>query len=293
MKRINELFKPTKITLKGKSKVLLTKEGKYVVKAKNKDLKSLYDYLNVRGFTSYPKIAHEFDDNYVYDYIEEIPVPINQKCADMANLLALLHHKTAYFKPITVDAIRRIYEDILNNILYLEKYYDNLFNTISLEEIMRPSYYLLIRNRSKINANLNQLKKEVEIWLKMISSATKVRVVYCHNHLSIDHYLKTSEDYFISWDNYCVDSPVLDLLNLYQTDYAKYDFSNFLEIYETKFPLSNEERYLFFMMISLPTEITFGSDEFLNTKAVNDLFSYLYKTDNLIRLNNSPQNIEE
>ena len=30
------------------------------------------------------------------------------------------------------------------------------------------------------------------------------------------HYLKGNKDYLISWDNYTIDSPVLDLINLYK-----------------------------------------------------------------------------
>ena len=46
MKNYREIFNPTKITISGKSHILTTNEGKYVVKEKNKDIKSLYNYLN-------------------------------------------------------------------------------------------------------------------------------------------------------------------------------------------------------------------------------------------------------
>ena len=43
MKNYREIFNPTKITISGKSHILTTNEGKYVVKEKNKDIKSLYN----------------------------------------------------------------------------------------------------------------------------------------------------------------------------------------------------------------------------------------------------------
>ncbi len=283
MKRISEEFKAKKITINGKTKIISSEDGTYVIKEKNKDIKSLYKYLNTRHFNNYPEIVDEYDNKYIYDYIENVNFPIHQKATDMAGLLALLHNKTAYFKPITADYIKTIYEDIQSNITYVENYYNELFDNISKEVIMSPSNYLLIRNSSKLLANFKFIKVELDKWHKMMSEKTKERVVYCHNNLSIDHYIKNNEDYFISWDNYSIDTPILDLLNLYHNDYNKYEFSNFLENYNQRFPLSKEELKLFFIMISLPREIKFGTEEYSNTREVNELLTYIYKTENLIR----------
>ena len=292
MKRINELFKPSKITWTGKSKILLTENGKFVVKPKNKCIKSLHDYLLVRGFSNYSKVVDEFDDNYVYEHLEEINVPINQKASDMAGLLANLHNKTSYYKTVTSDYYKSIYEIVQGNLSYIEDYYSKEFDRISREVIMSPSDYLIIRNASKLNEVFEFTKKELETWFNKVSSNTKERVVYCHNNLSIDHYIKNLDDYFISWDNYAIDTPVLDLINLYKSDYDRYDFSNFFEIYNYSFPLTEEEKKLFYIVIALPYELRLKSDEFNNTKMTNELFVYLYKTENLIRSYYSPHNKE-
>lgn len=281
MKRTS--LKKNKITLTGKSKIIDDGETKYVIKEKNKDLKSLYDYLNTRQFRNYPEIINEDEDNYYFDYIKSVKVPINQKASDMANLLALLHNKTAYFKPITADYIKEIYENIESNIIDVESFYTELIKHIKTEEIMSPSNYLLIRNSSKLLSNINFLKKELEKWFKMITEKTKERVVYCHNNLSIDHFLSNTEDYFISWDNYSIDTPVLDLISLFKNDYNKYEFSNFFEVYNQRFPLNDEEKKLFFIMISIPKKINITEYEYNNTTEVNNLFTYIYKTEKLIR----------
>ncbi|MFA6753450.1 MAG: hypothetical protein WCR93_04205, partial [Bacilli bacterium] len=255
MKKINEILKPNKITITGKSKILCTENGKCVIKEKNKDVKSLYNYLNTRQFNNYPEIIDEVDNKYVYEYLDSVNIPNNQKASDMADLLALLHNKTAYFKPITADYIKNIYEEIQNNIRYIKEYYEKLFKKIASEVIMSPSNYLLIRNSSKLFANLKYIEDELDNWFKLMTDKTKERVVYCHNNLTIDHYIKNKNDYLISWDNYSIDTPILDLINLYTNDYNKYEFSNFLENYNQKFPLSKEELKLFFIMISLPKEV--------------------------------------
>ena len=88
-------MKTAKITFKGKAKILSSENEKYVIKPKKKDLKSLYNYLKPDNFISFD-IVEEDEENYVFNYIENIDVPINQKASDMANLLAMLHNKTAY-----------------------------------------------------------------------------------------------------------------------------------------------------------------------------------------------------
>ena len=82
MKKINEVFNPSKITIAGKSKIIDTKEGSYILKPKNKDIKNLYTYLNSRNFDSYPKLVDEIDDFYVYERLKEVNSPVEQKCTD-------------------------------------------------------------------------------------------------------------------------------------------------------------------------------------------------------------------
>ncbi len=292
MKKIIKKYKPKKVTISGKCKILSNKDGKCVVKEKKQDISELHSYLETRGFDNYPEIINEKDSNYVYEYIDHVNIPIDQKSSDMAYLLASLHDKTSYYKPITADYIKEIHESIEGNINYVENFYKKLFEEISKDVVMSPSNYLLIRNSSKLLSNFDYIKKELENWFKLMVDKTKERVSYCHNNLNIDHYLKSSKDYFISWDNYTIDSPVLDLINLYKSDYDRYEFSNFLENYNQTFKLSKEEKKLFFIVISLPKIVKLNKNEYDNTKEINELLTYIYKTEKLIRPYYSPENIE-
>lgn len=283
MKNFNEIFKPKKITLTGKSKIVDTESGKYVVKKKNKDIRSLYDYLSIRSFNNYPSLIDEYDDNYVYEYLKDGIVPINQKCVDMANLLSSLHYKTAYYEKTIVDDIKSIYELLLDNIVYFKNYNEEVFKKCEDEVYMSPSYYLLIRNRTRINGLISFLEKELEAWYKLAIDDDKERVVYCHNNLTIDHFIDGKEKYFISWDNYTVDSPVLDLINLYKNDFNKYDFNVFLDTYLKGFSLNETEKKLLFLVISIPNVVYFESDEMNNTINVGKFIDYIDKTEKLIR----------
>ena len=289
MKRISEVFNPSKITISGKSKIIDTSEGKFVLKKKNKDIKSLYDYLNSRSFNSFPELVDELDDEYVYKALSEPSVPIEQKSTDMARLLANLHTKTAYFKDVSQDKIKEIYENIVSNILHIDSYYETLFNNLEIKDVLLPSELVLLEGRSKMKSLMEFLSNEAETWYKLVSDKTKERVVYCHNNLSIDHYINNS---FISWDNYTVDTPVLDLINLYHNDFGKYNYSNFLDKYLKLFDLLDEEKHLLFLMISFPIPLNMGSNEMNNTVNASKLFDYINETENLIRPYYSVENEE-
>ena len=280
MKNYREIFNPSKITICGKSYILTTQDGNYVVKEKVKDLKSLYNYLENRSFNKFPKIIDEYDNNYVYEYLDDINEPINQKMIDEAKTLAELHYKTSYFKNVKIDNFKEIYENISSNINYLEDYYNKLFDKALSEEYIRPSLYILIINSSLIRSNISFLKRELEKWYKMINDLDKIRVVYNHNNLSIDHFINNK---FISWDKYLVDSPVIDLINLYKNDFNKYDFSLFLNEYFKHFELLDYEKTLLFIMISMPKTYDFGNNELDNTIMVSKSINYIEYTNKLIR----------
>ena len=280
MKNYKEIFNPRKITISGKSNILTTKDDKLVVKEKNKDLKSLFEYLNSRNFNKYPKIIDEYDNKYVYEYVKDVNMPINQKIVEEAKTLAELHYKTSYFKNIKIDDIKKIYEDIKSNILYIEDYYNRLFDKALAEEYIRPSLYVLLINSSLLKSNISFLKRELEKWYKLVSTEDKIRVVYNHNNLNIDHFINNK---FISWDNYIVDSPVVDLINLYHNDYNKYDYSIFLKEYLKGYELLDYEKSLLFIMISIPQVIEFTNNEMDNTIKASKRVDYIVKTNEILR----------
>ena len=283
MKNLREVFHPNKITYMGKSTIVDTDSGKYVIKEKNKDLTSLFNYLDSRSFNNYPKIIDEYDNNYVYEYLPDIDAPINQKASDMAVLLANLHYKTSHFISVVKDDIKAIYENINGNILYLEEYLEKIYKTSQIEEYMRPSYYLLLRNQSKIDGLIRFLKSELEKWYKESINKDKTRVVYNHNNLSIEHFKIAPKNTFISWDNYKIDSPVLDLINLYHNDFKKYEYSSFLSTYLKNMNLLPEEKRLLFIVISLPKVVYFTDNEMNNTINIGKFINYINSTEKLIR----------
>ena len=67
--------------------------------SENKDLYTLFNYLNKRGFDNFPKLIKNFrDEENLFEYVEEEQIFEEQKLLEMSSVVASLHNKTVYFK---------------------------------------------------------------------------------------------------------------------------------------------------------------------------------------------------
>ena len=79
------------------------------------------------------------------------------------------------------------------------------------------------------------------------------------------------------------DTPVLDLVKLYQNNFWELEFSTIYKRYLSINPLSENEQKLFFILISLIPEIKFEGPEFTKCKDMRKALDYLYKTENFLK----------
>lgn len=281
---LKQIYKPYRYTLKGNITLLQTTSGDFVVKPKNNDIKSIYSYLKSRNFDYFPSLIDESrNDVHVFEYVKDTPMPKEQKASDLMNLVALLHNKTTYYKVVNDDTFKSIYDTIKSNIDDLQRYYDKLIIEIHGMEYMSPSSYLIIRNSSKIFSCLLFCQSELDNWFELVKEEKKQRVCMIHNNLSLDHFIKNDKDYLISWDKSKVDNPVLDLITFYKNSYFDLDFETLLENYLSKYPLTESEKKLLFIVISLPPKIKIEKSEFNSCKSIRNSLDYLFKTEELIR----------
>ena len=288
---LKSIYKPYRYTIKGKSTILETTCGDFIIKPKNKDINELYTYLTNRGFINYPKIINSSRDEVnVFEYVEDIKLPKEQKCDDLIEIIASLHNKTSYFKEVSEDRFKSIYEDVLSNINYLSNYYNTLYEIGFNEVYASPSNYIFMRNYYKLNSALEYAKSELENWYSLVTNETKIRVCLIHNNLELNHLLN---DKLISWDNYMIDTPVIDIVKLYKKEWKNINFSEILERYMYKFPLLEYEKKLLFILISMPPEIKKSDNEFEKCKVVSEVMDYVFKTEELIRPYNAEHEEEK
>lgn len=278
-------FKPYRLTKKKNVTIIDSTSGTFVVKEKkDSKVKNAYEYLKSRNFDYFPKLALEDrEDVNVFEYVEDLPMPKEQKAIDMIDLVALLHSKTTYYKEVTEDNYKEIYENLKDNIIYTENYYNFLYEKLMEEKYPSPSHYLLMRNMYKILEALDFCNKELDDWLEQVNGELKTRVAFIHNNLETDHFIKNTKEYLISWEKSKIDSPILDLIKFYQKEYMNLNFEPILERYMRNYPLNSNEKHLFFIVISIPPIINLEGQEINITREIRKKLDYMFKTENLVK----------
>ena len=285
MKEINKFLKENNIIAYSYKKIhnvviCDTNIGKIVIK-KNSNKNYIYNYLSDRSFNYYPKIISSNKDYIITKYINNIDIPNEQKINDLVDLLSLLHSKTTYYKPVTEDNYKKIYEDLSNNFEYLNEYYHDLISIIDSKVFMSPSEYLLARNISFIFSSIENDKILVNKWLKDIDGLNKIRMSIVHNNINMSHYIRDNKNYLISWDRSKIDIPIFDLYNLYNNHCLDFDFIELIKRYEKTYPLKKYELDLFLILINMPSKIEFNDTEYNMCIKISKEIDKLYISHNL------------
>ena len=273
MNEVHEFLKNHNITPKEYIKnnsctIIDTKDGKFVIKKRNQEYEKNLKYLKTRSFDSFPKSYYigENEEYEINEYIENYDIPKYDRAEEVINLIGLLHNKTTTYEEVSIDDYKIIYEELESKISDLNIYFNEINDIIDNEIYMAPSNYLLVRNISKIYACLDFCKKEIDEWYNIIKGNSKQRKVLIHNNLDLDHLIKNERSYLISWNNSRKDIPIYDIYKFYKNNYKDVEFESLFELYQSKYPLHEEERKLFFILISIPQKILFSNNEYENCK---------------------------
>lgn len=282
LKNIINKYKAKKVTLKNSAKIIENEDTRLVIKKDNPNILDTYNYLLSRSFDYFPKIIYKDNDYNAYEYIEDVNEPSEQRILDIITLTSILHSKTTFYKEVDIDNYKYLYETINKKLEYLFNYYNDIITLIEKNIYMSPSNYIIARNINKIFETINYCKYEVDSWYELIKDKRKIRVVNIHNNLSLDHYIKNDKPYLISWNKNKIDMPIYDLLTLYKKYYLDFDFYELFNYYESRYPLTNEERKMLFILMSIPEKLVLDSSEYKNSIKCRKFFDYIYKTEELI-----------
>lgn len=282
---IKDVYKPTKVTIKGNVQILESTSGNIVLKEKKeKNIRELYDYLTSRNFLFFPPLLDDSRDGInVYTYVPDSNIPKEQKAMDFIKIVGLLHQKTTYYKDVSSDEYKKIYETVLSQIDYLNYFYEDLYKKYFEQIYPSPSEYLLLTNISKILASLNFSRNELEIWFESVSKLNRYRVCQIHNNLCLEHYHKSEKECLLSWEQSRKDSPVIDLIQFYKCVYFDLNFEVILQEYFKVCSWSEEEKKLFFIVISIPPKFEEKGTSFQLVKNIREVLDYVYKTEHLVR----------
>lgn len=282
---INELYKPYRITKQGRTTIIDSMEGKFVIKKKGtKDIKELFCYLKSRDFNYMPKIVDATrNDINIYEYIEDTHYPKDQKAVDLIKVVTNLHNRTSYHKEVREDKYKEIYENIQNNLQYYKNEYQKMVLDIEEHVFMSPSEYLFIRNSSKLLNQIEFCENKLDEWYSLVKDKRETRISIVHNNLSLDHFIKGKEEVLISWEQSIEDSPILDIYNFYQKEALNLEFGNILKEYFKNSNISDDEKKLLFILLCMPQDIKFKDNEFESCKSISKALDYVFKTEYLVR----------
>lgn len=262
--------------------IINTKNGKYVYKDKSIN-NDIYNYLKSRNFDYIPKLISDTHESFlIRKYEEDYDIPSSQKITDLINIISLLHNKTTHYKEIDSSYYDELYNDLSSNIDYLYGYYTDIITVIETKVFMSPSEYTLAKNIDIVYNSLDECRDILEKWKIETKDKQKIRNVILHNNLKLDHFICNKNPFLISWSKAKVDSPVFDLYKLYKNHGLEYNFEELFKLYESNYPLKQDEKYLLYVLILLPDIIYFKDDIYTQTKKISHMISSLFKTKAII-----------
>ena len=237
-----------------------------------------YNYLLSRGFDYIPRII-DYDDKYImFDNLVAVNYDISEKLLDYIRVISLLHIKTSYYKEVNNLEYNFIYEELLSKINDTRNYYESLINGIESREYMSPVEYLIARNISLIFYIINICFDLLEKYYSIVKGKGNIRVVTLYNN-DIANVVKTKDSiYLTDFNSSYIDSPIYDILFIYNKYYNYIDLDNILNTYTKVFKLSEEELLLIKILVLLPSKIRLGTgvnDMIISKNMINKIYKSL------------------
>ena len=271
-----------KITYKNKAIIIELEKEKIVLKKDNKNIKDIYEYLSSRSFP-YILYPEKITDNYsIYKYINEVNTIKEEKAIHLMNILTDLQNRTTTYKEYTLDEIKEIYENNLSKINTLFQYYNDLEESFSLHVYPSPYELLYLNNVSKIYNVLEYSRTINEKWYKIVNKNKKKRIVFLHNHLSLEHFIDDGMGKLINFNFAKYGIVIDDFKNFYKVHFRELDMESLFDAYQKKYKFSDSELLLLFLELMIPEKIKLTNNIMTNTLIISNLINYIDITRNFV-----------
>ena len=282
--------KISKYEIIGNVSIIYTEKGIYCLKKqKRMDIKEVHSYIKSKNYINILDLD-VIDGFEVTPFIKDYKTPLEDRLSTLVYLVSLLHTKTTFYKKISLDEIKEIYESKTEKILYTKEYYESLCYKKDLDNMLSPSDYLFIRNISIVLLSLNRSKSFLDKWYKCFKDKTSKRCVLNHNNLDTSHILINDIPFLINFNDSVFDSPIIDLESIIRNNYKNIDISSMFNSYISRYSLNNCELYLFYSNILMPFTLNDEKLEIERCKNVYEFYNYLDAVNKFISENNSIKN---
>ena len=113
-----------------KAKIITKDNKKYILKSRKIDLENLYANLLNRGFNNYLIPERITESTEIYKYVDQLNISNSKKSQDIVYLASILHNKTTEFTELSLDEVKKIYEDTITKLDDTYNYYISLQDKI-------------------------------------------------------------------------------------------------------------------------------------------------------------------
>ena len=222
---------------------------------KKKSNKEIYNYLEAKDFHHYlePIRTKKGIDEFIF--IKEPQIDNNDKAIDLIYILSYLQNKTTSYEDINLDKVKEKFESINQEIISLRDYYYQMQDKVERKVYFNPGEHLLMCNISIIYEDLNKAKLAIDKYYEIVTKKEKVRKVFTHGKLELDHFLDNEDKRLISFKKLEKDLPIYDFIHFYKTHYNEVDMIDLFNIYQSRFAYSEEELMLLFAEILLMDKV--------------------------------------
>lgn len=218
----------------------------YVVKiVKDKHLESMYEYIETLHLHCFVHIIlnknNEILTPYQYQYIYLMPFVDNSqnilkemKIKFYFEMLAYLHYNSFYYIKVNKKYFETLQNDIFNIIHERTVYYEQMIQNFENIVLRSPSQWLLVMNYYRIYDALCLAQQYLSQYIELTEDYHQIRVCLNYKHFDYDH-ISLKSKCLLSIDNLCVDLPIYDLFDIYQSiPDILFDLDCFCEYYLKK-----------------------------------------------------------
>lgn len=273
-------------------KLLDVGDQQLLVKPKKRyDLEAVYRYLEDHHVTNYLPPLQMTDKEVLFPYLPASLLTKDELAKKLVYNLSVWQSKTTVHQRLDVDEIKTIYEEKHKMIEYLVSYYRDLSDLVDTKVYMAPSEYYFARNNSILFAALQYASSLLETWYEKIKVQKNYRKTYCHGKCQLDHFLANDNGYFISLEQAHLGDVTEDFVHFYKQNYKDVDMSSTFQLYQHKYPFTEEEKLFFYLSLVLPTTVELYPSSLTKTKELVNFFEEMKMTSEFL-LEQEKQNQE-
>ena len=282
MKKIVNILKQYNIDIEKIEKrndyyIVYSKNNKYLVLKRVRDISKIYSYFNSINYSYYLNSINSLEDDYLlFLFKDNITYDVIVRGKNEVISLSKLQKSSVFLEDSDDTLLDNIYNDIKEKINKTRNYYLSLHDKIDEENYLFPAKYLLIRNISSIYNLLN--KSEYYLEKGYSNKDRKIRYSYLIMNNSLDNFIVSDSCYFISFNNYKNDLIILDFYDFYKKNIHILDMNMMIDIYEENFLFTDNEKDLLYSLICIVDTISFTNNNYNDVLVVRKTIDYCDKT---------------